>query len=196
MKKSQISGLVVGAVVVLGYFLPWARLAPESLFRNVGSLVNRLSDERSNWARDYVWMRGREWEDMWREPAEGVSGYQLFMMADEDGENRLVRAWMAMLFGSKEAGWQVRLMILGPLLGVGGILAVFFKKPKKWFLWGVAVGCVLFYGLVRMKLAESFSDRLLLHVEISYGLWLMLYGLLVQGVLVAVKAVLPARSKW
>ena len=200
MKFSQLSVLIFGGLVILSYFLPWARLAPESVGRNLGGLLEKLhqSDEEGNFVQNYILMREREWNDMWRAPAEGMSGYQLFVVTS-DGKGRgatLARAWMSMLFGSKEAPIRVKLLIIGPVLGLLAMVVMFLKKPPRWFVWVVSAGCFLYYALVRMKLSDAYGDRLLLHVEISYGLWLTLYGLLILAILVAVKGFLPARSKW
>jgi hypothetical protein len=43
------------------------------------------------------------------------------------------------------------------------------------------------YVVFRYKLNETYSERLLYHVQLGFGLWLTIYAMLALGVLLAIR---------
>ena len=59
------------------FFLPWVRVSPEALRQNTVEVVRNLSKGNKGVGPTMVWMRGEEWGEMWTDPVDGFSGFQL-----------------------------------------------------------------------------------------------------------------------
>ncbi|MEM9400630.1 MAG: hypothetical protein AAF984_10515, partial [Verrucomicrobiota bacterium] len=173
-------GLLISALVILAFFLPWVRLSSETLVRSVGTLIEKIAqDDEESLVEQWVWMRERERQALFEKPSEGVSGYQIFMTTwDDTLEGKLTRVLMQVLFGSEEAKWGAKLMVLAPVFGLTTLVIFLLPLLPRIFPLAVGMGCLAYYVLARWKLNEAFGERLILHIELSYGLWLSLFGLL------------------
>ena len=185
-------GFIVAGLVGLAFFLPWARLESDTLIGNMGSLVQKIvSDDQDSFVEEWVWMREREWKVMWHSPGEGLSGYQLMMtLREEDISSQLARAWMSMMFGSEEAKVGVNLLVLAPIFAIATAVGLLFVGVPKFYFAANGLGCLIYYILLRWKLNASLGERMILHVELSYGLWLTLYGILLLALVCVLKMVL------
>jgi len=70
-------GKILVIITLAGFFLPWVRISPESLKGNTMEVVRNLAEGGRNLGSTLVWMRGEEFREMWRDPADGFSGFQL-----------------------------------------------------------------------------------------------------------------------
>lgn len=203
MRFFVLSGLILGSLVILAFFLPWARVDAESIPENIGiqtsRMVNQLlgkEDGEESWLSQFLLMREKDWKDMWESPGEGKSGYQLFLLAGEgESSNNLTKAWMRMFFGEKNAVWRTRALALAPLLAALSMVLLCWRNPNLPVLGITILSLWAYYGLVRLKIAESYTNRLFLQIEFSYGLWISLYGLLLLSFLLTAKALTPSKRK-
>jgi hypothetical protein len=198
-RTSVLLGWILAALCILGFFLPWARFAPESAGQNLLSLANSLAAGEDDVISSYVWMRRDEMKAAMKDPAGGQSGYQLFMRASSDKntqENAVARAWLHALWHGENPGMQVRWIILLPILALVGAGALSPAKPPNRLLLGLAAALFLAYGWMRWKMNQAYTDRLLLQLDWNLGLWLCLYSGALLGILLIIRALLPARVRF
>lgn len=198
MKKQRFSsmlGWLLAFAVVISFFLPWARLSPD--LDSAIEIARRLVDDQDDLVSTWVWMRTKEFRDLQKTPGEGYSGYQLILLSEEETVSAAVaKAFFNMLWGDVRPGFHMKTLALAPLLAfLAAVLLAMPKPPSSW-LSAMAGASLLFYLWMRFKLNESYTDRLLLHVELSYGLWLTLFGLLLLAALLLLRAILPAKWAW
>lgn len=185
-------GWIIASLVILAFFLPWARLEPASLIGHVSSLVEKIAeDEEDGFLQDWVLMREREWDLLFRSPGQGLSGFQLVMtVVEEDISNQLARAWINMLLGSEDAKFTMGSIALAPILAVVISLGLVFNQVPRLFYTITALGCLIYYLILRWKLNESFGERIILHVELSYGIWITLYGMICLTLICILKLII------
>jgi hypothetical protein len=193
MRFSQGMGLLLALVAGMAFFMPWARLEPNA----PAELVRRLATEPDSWAGAYLGLRPYELHAMLAHPADGATGYQLVKAWHAEGPAGAVARSLAQMFWGAATGmWRLQAVWVPLGLVALGAAALLWKKPPGWALPGLAGACLAVYGYARWRLQATFESRLLLQVELGTGLWLTLYVLLLMGLLLAVRALLPAKWKF
>jgi hypothetical protein len=188
MLPSQWTGIILAALILLSVFMPWVRMQPV----DTSGMVEQLAGREDNWVYDYVIMHSRDWRALLKAPSSGVSGYQLLIWAeDETYEGKLARMAAGILWGENNGQFWMRLLIMGPLLGIAGMLVLGIGTVSRRYLLASGAALMLYYLLARWKMASALGNFLVGELVWNIGLWLHLYALLIMGLVLLAKAVNP-----
>ena len=177
--------------------MPWVRFNPAGFGTNTLAVSRQLVEDGSDFWHNYVLLRSTEWHALLSHPADGLSAYQLVLLAEEKSiKSRIERAFLEMFWGSKDAGWKIKLLILGPLLGLLGAFFLSQNKPNRKLLLATVAAQVLFYGFIRWTLNATYLDRLVAQLDFNWGIWLCLYGTAAMALLILLRLVMPEKYKW
>jgi len=196
-RTSLLLAWIFAAICALGFFMPWARIAPESAGSNSLAVANTLLQGEDDFVTSYVWMRKSEAQALLNHPADGLSAYQIILLSDEDTlSSKVAKAWLSMLWGEKEAttkvaAMKVKVIILVPVLAFLGALALTSVQPSQFWLLALALAQIGTYAFLRWKLNLSYTERLLSQIELGWGLWLSLFALMGTAILTIVRFLIP-----
>ena len=170
-------------LTLAGFFLPWVRVSPDSLKGNTMEVVRNLAEGGRNFGSTFLWMRGEEWREMWGDPADGFSGFQLALGAKSGTPRAKAQAELASvaLDGRDKRpllGW----LFLIPVLTLLGWAGMALRHVPQAFLLLTAVGLGGLYAILRWRIATAYTDRLLAQLELGPGWWLTVYGMLGLGI--------------
>lgn len=177
------AGKIFVIITVVGFFLPWVRISPDSLKGNTMEVVRSLAEGGRNLGSTFVWMRGEEWKELWADPADGFSGFQLAFGAKSGTPRAKAQQELASVsLDGKEKrpllGWLLLIPVLTLLASAGLIL----RQVPPAFLILTAGGLGALYAILRWRIASAYTDRLLAQLELGPGWWLTVYGMLGLGV--------------
>ena len=177
------AGKILVAVALTGFFLPWVRISPDSLKGNTMEVVRNLAEGGRNLGSTFLWMRGEEFREMWRDPADGFSGFQLAFGAKSGTPRAKAQKELASvaLDGRDKRpllGW----LLLIPVLTLLGWAGLALRQVPPAFLILTAAGLGFLYAILRWRIATAYSDRLLAQLELGPGWWMTVYGMLGLGV--------------
>lgn len=191
--RLTLFAIVLAALSVIAFFLPWLRLAPVNLPTQAMILREAVLENERTWVNDYVLMRGSEWREATRKPAEGFSGYQLAVSTETESPlGETVSLVSNLLFSSTEPSPYLKLLILGPLFSLFSIFVLLLGRPRS-LLFGLAAGQILYYLGVRYKMKESLL--LSLGTNAGPGFWICLYATVLAGLCTLLVALLPGGKK-
>ena len=170
-------------LTLAGFFLPWVRVSPDSLKGNTMEVVRNLAEGGRNFGSTFLWMRGEEWREMWGDPADGFSGFQLALGAKSGTPRAKAQAELASvaLDGRDKRpllGW----LFLIPVLTLLGWAGMALRHVPQAFLLLTAVGLGGLYAILRWRIATAYTDRLLAQLELGPGWWMTVYGMLGLGI--------------
>ena len=152
--------LVCVAAIVLGFFLPWAQV--ES--KQVGSIVKMLTGKR-------------------QQTVDSISGFDIPMMANSE-ESRLARSVIKIFNPSIEnADKKTFLVYVIPLLALIILGLAFYFGKNKWVYLGFGIIGLLIFFVALYKIKTTDLDKLILQIKIGIGMWMILWGYLLIGVL-------------
>lgn len=177
------AGKFLVILTLVGFFLPWARVSPDSLKGNTMEVVRNLAKGGGNFGSTFLWMRGEEFREMWGDPADGFSGFQLAFGAKSGTPRAKAQAELASvaLDGRDKRpllGW----LLLIPVLTLLGWAGIALPNVPKAFLLLTSVGLGALYTILRWRIATAYTDRLLAQLELGPGWWMTVYGMLGLGV--------------
>jgi len=172
-------GKFFAILTLVSFFLPWVRLQPSALKKNTLEVVRNTAEGESNFLRSMVWMRRGEWSEMWADPADGFSGFQLGFGATSGTQRAKVQSELASVaLDQKEnrplLGWLLLIPVLTGLVWA----CLSLPRPPAIGLAVPAAGLTGLYILLRWKMADAYSDRLIAQLQLSVGWWGTLYGML------------------
>ena len=184
------AGKIFVIITVVGFFLPWVRISPDSLKGNTMEVVRSLAEGGRNLGSTFVWMRREEWKEVWADPADGFSGFQLAFGAKSGTPRAKAQQELASvsLDGKDKRpllGWLLLIPVLTLLASAGLIL----RQVPPAFLILTAGGLGALYAILRWRIASAYTDRLLAQLELGPGWWLTVYGMLGLGVVCLVLGV-------
>ena len=141
-------------------------------------------------------MRRGEWSEMWADPADGFSGFQLGFGAASGTQRAKVQSELASVaLDQKEnrplLGWLLLIPVLTGLVWA----CLSLPRPPAIGLAVPAAGLTGLYILLRWKMADAYSDRLIAQLQLSVGWWGTLYGMLGLAV-VCVVMLTRIRGGW
>ncbi len=173
------AGKILVVVTAIGFFLPWVRISPDSLKGNTMEVVRNLAEGGRNLGSTFLWMRGEEFREMWRDPADGFSGFQLAFGAKSGTPRAKAQKELASvaLDGRDKRpllGW----LLLIPVLTLLGWAGLDLRHVPATFLILTAVGLGALYAILRWRIATAYTDRLLAQLELGPGWWMTVYGML------------------
>lgn len=183
------AGKFLVILTLVGFFLPWLRVSPDSLKGNTMEVVRNLAKGSGNFGSTFLWMRGEEWREMWGDPADGFSGFQLAFGAKSGTPRAKVQGELASvaLDGRDKRpllGW----LVLIPMLTLLGWAGLSFRHVPPAFLLLTAAGLGALYVMLRWRIATAYTDRLLAQLELGPGWWITVYGMLGLGAVCLVLA--------
>lgn len=177
------AGKFLVILTLVGFFLPWVRISPDSLKGNTMEVVRNLAKGSGNIGSTFLWMREEEWKEMWGDPADGFSGFQLAFGAKSGTPRAKAQAELASvaLDGRDKRpllGW----LLLIPVLTLLGWAGIALRHVPKALLFLTAVGLGALYAILRWRIATAYTDRLLAQLELGPGWWITVYGMVGIGI--------------
>jgi len=169
------------------------RIQPSALKKNTLEVVRSTDANSAGFWRKMIWMRGGEWGEMWADPADGFSGFQLAFGATAGTQRAKIQTELASVALDKKEnrpllGW----LLLIPVLTGLGWAALSIPRVAGIALAIPSVGLFGMYLILRWKIADAYMDRLIAQLQLSVGWWGTLYGMV--G-LATVCAILLARTR-
>ena len=142
-------------------------------------IVRDAKSGESGFFNSLVGMRKGEWSEMWADPADGFSGFQLAFGAASGTQRSKVQSELASVALEKKEnrpllGW----LLLIPLLTGLGWVALSLPSAPAIIMALTSAGLLGLYGILRWKMAEAYSDRLIAQLQLGVGWWGTLFGML------------------
>ena len=175
----HLAGRFFALLTLICFFLPWVRVSPDALRKNTMEVVKNLAQGDKGVGRTLIWMRGEEWQEIWADPADGFSGFQLVIGAASGTPRIKAQQELAsVVLGGKEKRPLLGWLLLVPILaGLGwGFFILGGVPPSLWAL--VSLMLMGIYFMLRWKMADAYTDRLLAQLQLGPGWWGALYGML------------------
>ncbi|MDX6767303.1 MAG: hypothetical protein SFU85_10995 [Candidatus Methylacidiphilales bacterium] len=196
-RPSVLAGWIFAGLCTLGFFLPWARFAPESVATNTLAIANTLVQGEEDPVSSYLWMRRSEASALLKRPADGLSAYQIILLSEEDTlSSKVARAWLSMLWSGDDTALRVKVIVLIPILAFLGAVFLTPGKTSQRHLLFVGLLQAGAYVLMRWKMNAAYTDRMLWQIELGWGLWICLYALLGAACVALVRGLLPAKVRF
>ncbi|NBR64255.1 MAG: hypothetical protein EBT77_08145 [Verrucomicrobia bacterium] len=172
-------GKVFVAAALAGFFLPWVRVSPDSLKGNTMEVVRNLAKGGQNLGSTFLWMRGEEWQEVWGDPVDGFSGFQLAFGAKSGTPRAKAQQELASVaLDGRDKRPLLIWLLLVPVLSLLGWAGLTLPQVPRAFLVLTAAGLGALYGILRWRIAEAYTDRLLAQLELGPGWWITVYGML------------------
>ena len=160
MEIKKMIMLILVAVIFVSFFLPWISVESAA----IGGVTKLLTGKEQS-----VFTQ--------------VSGFQVPVLANSDESRFMITIIKLFQPGIKDADKKSYLIWGVPLLAVVLFLLSYFLKDNKWVALGIGIiGVAIFAGAV-FKISTTNLDKLVMQVNIAYGLWLILIGYLGLGIL-------------
>lgn len=177
------AGKIFVMITIVGFFLPWVRISPDSLKGNTMEVVSNLAEGGRNLGSTFVWMRWEEWKEAWADPADGFSGFQLAFGAKSGTPRAKAQQELASVsLDGKDKRPLLGWLLLIPVLTLLASAGLFLRQVPPAFLILTAGGLGALYAILRWRIATAYTDRLLAQLELGPGWWLTVYGMLGLGV--------------
>ena len=173
------AGRLLVVLTLIGFFLPWVRVSPGSLKGNTIEVVRNLAEGGRNLGCTFVWMRGEEFREMWGDPVDGFSGFQLAFGAKSGTPRAKAQQELASvaLDGRDKRpllGWLLLIPVFNLLAWAGLAL----RHVPAAFLILTSAGLGALYAILRWRISTAYTDRLLAQLELGPGWWITVYGML------------------
>lgn len=177
------AGKIFVVITVIGFFLPWVRISPDSLKGNTMEVVRSLAEGGRSLGSTFVWMRWEEWKEVWADPADGFSGFQLALGAKSGTPRAKAQQELASVsLDGKDKRSLLGWLWLIPILALLASAGLFLRQVPAAFLILTAGGLGALYAILRWRIASAYTDRLLAQLELGPGWWLTVYGMLGLGI--------------
>ena len=177
------AGKFLVLLTLVGFFLPWVRISPDSLKGNTMEVVRNLAEGGRNLGSTFIWMRGEEWKEIWADPADGFSGFQLAFGAKSGTPRAKAQQELASVaLDGKDKRPLLGWLLLIPILTLLASAGLFLRQVPAAFLILTAGGLGALYAILRWRIATAYTDRLLAQLELGPGWWMTVYGMLGLGV--------------
>ena len=177
------AGKIFVIITVVGFFLPWVRISPDSLKGNTMEVVSNLAEGGRSLGSTFVWMRWEEWKEVWADPADGFSGFQLAFGAKSGTPRAKAQQELASVsLDGKDKRPLLGWLLLIPVLTLLASAGLFLRQVPPAFLILTAGGLGALYAILRWRIATAYTDRLLAQLELGPGWWLTVYGMLGLGI--------------
>ena len=158
LKKNLMLILVI--VIFVSFFLPWVSVESKAL-GNVAKILTG-KDQKASY---------------------GISGFNVPVLANSDQSKIMITIIKIFEPNITNADKKSYLIWIIPLLAVAMYLVSNSSKANKWtYLTFGTLGILIFVGAV-FKIVTTDLDKVVLKVNIGYGLWLILFGYLGIGIL-------------
>lgn len=172
-------GKILVIITLAGFFLPWVRISPESLKGNTMEVVRNLAEGGRNLGSTLVWMRGEEFREMWQDPADGFSGFQLAFGARSGTPRAKAQQELASVtLDGREKRPLLGWLLLIPVLTMLGWAGLALRQVPSAFLLLTSFGLGALYAILRWRIAAAYTDRLLAQLQLGPGWWMTVYGML------------------
>ena len=174
----HLAGRFFALLTVISFFLPWVRLSPDALRKNTMEVVKNLAKGDKGVGRTLIWMKAEEWQEIWADPADGFSGFQLiFGGASGTPRIKAQQELASVVLGGKDKRPLLGWLLLVPILaGLGWGSFILRGVPPSLSLL-VSLMLMGLYFVLRWKMADAYTDRLLAQLQLGPGWWGALYGM-------------------
>ena len=156
---SKMVMVVMAAVIVVAFFLPWVSVESEA----IGGVTKILTGKR-------------------QATIDSISGFKVPILANSD-ESRFMIS-IIKIFNPKITNADKKSFLVWgiPGLAVVMLIVAWFFENNKWahLAMGIIGGAIFFVALYKIMTTDL--DKLVLKVTIGYGLWLVLMGYLGIGI--------------
>ena len=126
---------------------------------------------------------GEEWKEVWADPADGFSGFQLAFGAKSGTPRAKAQQELASVsLDGKDKRPLLGWLLLIPVLTLLASAGLFLRQVPPAFLILTAGGLGALYAILRWRIATAYTDRLLAQLELGPGWWLTVYGMLGLGI--------------
>lgn len=166
MKGKQFILLAVVAIVFAAFFMPWVSVKSD-VTGTVGSLAEKLTGKKMPTVN---------------EVNTSISGYQVPVMANSESSKLAITLIKIFAPDIKDADKKSYLIWAIPLLPVLMFLLTNAVKSKWVFLVHALIGIGVFGGAT-FKILTTDLDKMIMKVEIGNGLWIVLVGYLIFGLI-------------
>ena len=175
------------------FFFPWVKLKngwnPDS--KKMADSLQEQTEAQLEW-QDLIGLDEFQRETILNEPLKGISGYQLFSDLRQDSSTvEASRYFVSQFLGPStipEKAYLVGLLACFPAIIVT-LSLLLWKRPRT--LVYIGIGLLLFYLLLRWKIAMTEGVFLAIGMSIGVGLWIIVYSLLLVALLFLIRAAFP-----
>ena len=112
-----------------------------------------------------------------------ISGFQVPVLANSEESRLMITIIKIFKPGITNADKKSYLIWIVPLLAVAMALTMQFLKDNKWLHLAIGIIGVTIFSVATFKIATTNLDKVVLRVNIGYGLWLVFVGYLGIGIL-------------
>ncbi len=142
-------------------------------------VVKNLAQGEKGIGRTLIWMRGEEWREIWADPVDGFSGFQLaFGACSGTPRLRAQQELASVALDGKENRPLLGWLLLIPVLTVLGAVSMSLRRLSPAILILTSLGLAGLYLILRWKMADAYTDRLLAQLQLGPGWWGTIYGML------------------
>ena len=158
LKPYNLVLLVLALVIAVSFFLPWVSVESPQM----GMLTKALAGKAEG-------------------ALQTISGFQIPVLAN--GPDAQLIMTIAQIFSpnAKDVDKKSFLVWGIPVLAVAIFLLSLSLGKNKWFNLAVGVLGVLIFAVATFKIKTAPMDKVVLKINIIYGLWLMLFAYLGMG---------------
>jgi hypothetical protein len=192
----HLAGRFFALLSLVAFFLPWVRISPDALRQNTVEVVKNLAKGSKGLGPTMFWMRGEEWSEMWADPVDGFSGFQLAFGA-RSGTPRIKaqQELASVVLDGKENRPLLGWLMLIPVLTFVAWVALMLRRVPLALLGLTASGLLGMYGVLRWKMSDAYTDRLLAQLQLGPGWWGTAYGILGLGVVCLILMIRGRRGR-
>ena len=158
LKKNLMLILVI--VIFVSFFLPWVSIESKAL-GNVAKLLTG-KDQTASYS---------------------ISGFKVPVLANSDQSKLMITIIKIFEPNITNADKKSYLIWIIPLLAIVIYLVGNSSKANKWTYLAFGVLGILIFAGATLKILTTDLDKVVLKVNIGYGLWLVLFGYLGIGIL-------------
>jgi len=158
MKKTLM--LVLVLVILVSFFLPWVSVEAEA----VGGVTKLLTGKK-------------------QATLDSISGFKVPVLANSEESRFMISIIKIFQPNIKDADKKSFLIWIVPLLAVVMLGLIKALENNKWVRLGVGAVGIAIFTVATFKIVTTDLDKLVLKVNIAYGLWLILVGYLGIGII-------------
>ena len=173
MEKVYKTGMLVLVIVIfVSFFLPWISVESAA----VGGISKLLT--------------GKE-----QARIDSISGFKVPILANSDESRLMISIVKIFNPNVKNVDKKSWLIWLVPGLAIVLFMLRRFFENNKWFYLAVGLLGTFIFGVAVFKITTTDLDKLILRVNIDFGLWLLLTGYLSIGILNLIRFVSLIKKK-
>ncbi len=160
METKKTIMLVLVLIIVVSFFLPWISVESEA----VGSVTKILTGKK-------------------QATLDSISGFKVPVLANSEESRFMISVIKIFQPNIKDADKKSFLIWGVPLLSIVMLGLTSKFKDNKWAKLAIGLVGIAVFAVATFKIVSTDLDKLVLKVNIAYGLWLILIGYLGIGII-------------